>query len=144
MNPPPCAVLDTNVFISSFIFRKRTFRLVELWQSNQFDWIISPDIQKEYLSVVAKPKFHQTQQEIKLISVFLEAAIKVGTIKKVVPKIKLNIIKEDPEDNRFIECAVAGGADYIVSGDAHLLNLKCYQDILILPPHAFLGLFTSA
>jgi len=44
---------------------------------------------------------------------------------------------EDPDDNKFIECAVAGNCKIIVSGDKHLLNLAGYHGIIILPPRKF-------
>jgi uncharacterized protein len=48
------------------------------------------------------------------------------------------VIKEDPDDNRVLECAEAGGADYIVSGDRHLLRLKVHSRIPILTARQFL------
>lgn len=56
------------------------------------------------------------------------------------PQIKLDVIQDDPGDNKVLECAAAGGADYIVSGDRHLLDLKEYRGIVILPPAGFLTL----
>jgi predicted nucleic acid-binding protein len=51
----------------------------------------------------------------------------------------LAVIQDDPADNKFLACAVAGNADYIVSGDRDLFTLKQYQGAAILPPHAFLA-----
>jgi len=48
------------------------------------------------------------------------------------------VIKEDPADNKFLECALAADAKYIVSGDRHLLSLKTFKSIRILPPTEFL------
>ncbi|MCK4401242.1 hypothetical protein KAW08_02915 [bacterium] len=48
------------------------------------------------------------------------------------------IIKEDPSDDSFIHCAVQGNADYIISGDKHLLNLEEYQGIKIVKPADFI------
>jgi len=58
----------------------------------------------------------------------------------VVPKEKLHIVYKDPTDNKIVECAVAGNADYIVSGDKHLLDLKRYGGIDIISPARFLKL----
>lgn len=52
---------------------------------------------------------------------------------------KVNIITQDPDDNKFIEAAIAGKADYIISQDKHLLNLKEYNGIKIIIPEEFLG-----
>ena len=59
------------------------------------------------------------------------------------PDVKLNIIEEDPSDNKYLECAVSAGAQYIVSGDKHLLGLRSYQGVEILTPAAFLALLQS-
>jgi putative PIN family toxin of toxin-antitoxin system len=53
---------------------------------------------------------------------------------------EIKIISEDPEDNMFIECAIANDADYIISGDKHLLELESYKIIMILSPASFLQL----
>ena len=52
--------------------------------------------------------------------------------------LKLDVIKQDPKDNKFLECAVAAHASYVLSGDQHLLNQKQYRDILIFSPRQFL------
>ena len=57
--------------------------------------------------------------------------------------IKIEIIKDDPDDNKFIECAVTNNADYIISGDNHLLNLREYENIKILSPKEFLNYYNS-
>ncbi len=51
---------------------------------------------------------------------------------KVTPKENVEVIREDPEDNKFLDCAVAGKADYIVSGDQHLLELNEHEGIKIV------------
>lgn len=53
---------------------------------------------------------------------------------------KINLIKDDPQDNKFLECALEGKAKFIISGDDHLLALKEYGQILIVTPAAFLSL----
>ncbi len=62
--------------------------------------------------------------------------MQIGVI--VIPKESINIIKEDPDDNKFIEAAIAGKADLIVSQDRHLLKLKNYGKIKIITPEEFL------
>ncbi|PTL35659.1 hypothetical protein CLG94_07790 [Candidatus Methylomirabilis limnetica] len=52
----------------------------------------------------------------------------------------LTVISEDPPDDHYLECAIEGDADYIVSGDQHLLELGEYQGIRILTPRAFLNI----
>ena len=56
----------------------------------------------------------------------------------VYPKIKINLVKDDPDDNKFIEAAITGNAEYIISQDKHLLRIKKYKEIKILSPEQFL------
>ena len=60
---------------------------------------------------------------------------------KIIPKIKNDIIKEDPKDNKFLDCAVSANTGYIISGDEHLLSLKEFKGIKILSPAEFVKLF---
>lgn len=133
------AVLDTNVFVSAFVFKKEVYVLAEAWLQGKFVWVLSPAIEKEYLDVIRRPKFQQTQEEIEEIGNLLEEAKKSILMEYVEPEKRLHIISEDPKDNMFLECAVAGKADYIVSGDRHLLELKQYRGILIFSPRVFLA-----
>jgi uncharacterized protein len=57
---------------------------------------------------------------------------------RVTPRRRVEVVKEDPDDNRILECALAAGADIIVSGDGHLLGLTAYEGIAILTPREFL------
>ena len=54
--------------------------------------------------------------------------------------VKLAVVKKDPDDNKILECAVSCNADYVVTGDRHLLDLKEYQRIKIITPKQFLEL----
>ena len=56
---------------------------------------------------------------------------------------RINIVKEDPDDDKFIEAAFAGKAEYIISKDRHLLNINQYSGVKILPPEDFLALFNG-
>ena len=59
---------------------------------------------------------------------------------QVIPTKKINVIKEDPTDNKFLECAVESHADYIVSGDKHLKRLKEFKKIKIVTVNKFLDI----
>jgi predicted nucleic acid-binding protein len=60
---------------------------------------------------------------------------------RVTPRRRVNAVKDDPDDNRILECALAARADVIVSGDGHLLRLTAYEGITILTPRSFLTHF---
>ena len=80
-------------------------------------------------------------QPRKTMAALIKRLQPVATV--VAPPPSLNIIKDDPADNRVLECAVAGKASYIVTGDAHLLQLKEYQRIVILNPAGLLLLLAN-
>ena len=63
--------------------------------------------------------------------------------KKVEPKLKLHVINEDEEDNKILECALAAGADIIVTGDKHLLSLGNFKKAKILTPRDFFASFKN-
>jgi predicted nucleic acid-binding protein len=56
------------------------------------------------------------------------------------PKSKISVVKDDPDDNKFLECAEEGGASYVVSGDGHLLGVGEYKNIQALSPATFIAL----
>ena len=56
---------------------------------------------------------------------------------------KLDIIKEDPDDNKFLEAAIAGNADFIISQDNHLLKLKEFNNVKIIIPEEFLKIINN-
>ena len=129
-------VIDTNVFISALLFRGPTIRLVSFWQKGTVSVLLSSEVLKEYAKVLSYPKFKLTKKEIKGI-------IEQELLPYVIPvKVKnhLNIITQDPEDNKFLELAKEGSADYILSGDKHLLELKNFRGIKIVTPAEFVSL----
>lgn len=123
----PRVIVDTNVFVSAAILKGKSADLMAYWKEDKFIWLFSTDIFDEYFEVIARSKFGQEEKDIReLADLLTEKAIAIDC------KFKLNIVKDDPDDNKFLECAVAGEADYIVSGDQHLLNLREYKNIPIL------------
>ena len=129
----PKVVVDTNVFISAAFLKGISSVLIEKWKENKFILLFSPDIFDEYFEVIARPKFRQEEKDIReLAELLTERGVAVE------PQTQLDVIKEDPNDNKFLECAIAGEANFIISGDRHLLNLKQYKGIKVLKLSAFL------
>jgi len=129
----PKIVIDTNVFISAVLFRGQTSRLVSLWQKGAVSVLMSPAILKEYARALAYPKFKLTRREIRGI-------IEQELLPYIIPvrvKNRLHVIAQDPSDNKFLELAKEGKADYILSGDNHLLDLKTFRGIQIITPNEF-------
>ncbi len=130
------AVLDTNVVISIAIEGGRLQSLAAAWREARFRWLISQEIFDEYLRVLTYPRFELSSEDIQRI-VELEIRpyaelIHVTTHVRAIP--------EDPSDDKFLDCAVDGRADWIVSGDQHLLRLKTFRGIRIGSPREFLHL----
>ena len=129
------AVLDANVIVSALLFRGITSQLVPLWQGRKFLPLVSKAIVEEYLRVLAYSRFHLTLEEVKAL---VERQILPFVSPVEVREVPL-VIKEDPSDSIFPACALKGKAHFIVSGDRHLLNLKIYHRIPIVPPATFLS-----
>ncbi len=128
-------VLDTNVIISALLFGGNPDKILNLANEGVIKLIISPFILDETTNVLMR-LFNWVEGEIQAV---LTAIQEIAVV--VQPQVKLSIIKEKDSDNRILECAVSGKADFIVSGDTkHILPLKEYQGIKILSPAEFLAL----
>jgi putative PIN family toxin of toxin-antitoxin system len=115
------------------VFGGKPREVFELILRGQIKLAISEEILNEVRGVLSGKKFQYPQQVIHSILNALEHLAEF-----VVPQKKVNIIKNDPDDNRVLECALEAGAHLIVSGDSHLLELKRYHDIEIISPSDFL------
>jgi len=130
------AVIDTNVFISSVLFEGASQQLIDCWKKAKFIFLMSKPILEEYIKVLSYPKFKLSQDEIKEI---VEEEL-LPFVEVVVIKSSISVIKEDPFDNIFLSTALEGKADFIVSGDRHLLDLKEYRGIRIIEINNFIKL----
>lgn len=134
----PRVVLDTNVIISS-LWGGKPGEVVDSWKDGRILLLVSFTILREYLAVCAR--FGLTDAQLKERGLlFLESPFSA----LVHPHSSIDVITEDPPDNRFLECAVDGSADFIVSGDQHLLRLKTFREIQILSPADFLKRLSEA
>lgn len=130
-------VIDTNVLISGII-QKNGFphKVVKLWEKGNLILVTSIPMIEEAKKVLNYPKikgkFNLKDGEIKQTILNL---LKYSILIYNPPA--LNVIKEDPEDNKILSTAIEGRADYIVSGDSHLLRLKNYKGIKIITPRMF-------
>ena len=125
-------VLDTNVIFSSF-WGGNPKRILERWKTGHLTLLISLPILEEYLAVLARLGFTETQLKEEGI-LFLQSP----ATSLIHPSRTFEAIPQDPSDNKFLDCAVEGKADAIISGDKHLLTLKAFHDIAILTPADFL------
>ena len=127
------AVLDTNVYISAFLYPERAiFQIVHLAARHRYHLLISPAIIREVGRVMREDLAWEEHIRMSHLKTLTKAA------EIVIPQLTLSVIREDPPDNRILECAVEGRAHLIVSGDRHLRRLKIYQGIPIVRPTDFL------
>jgi putative PIN family toxin of toxin-antitoxin system len=132
-------VLDTNVLVSALISRQGApGEILEAWERDQFDLVVSKATLDELGRVLHYPKI---QKKYNLPFEHLDRFLRTisGQAILVNPTKELKVIKADPSDNRYLECAKEGDAAYIVTGDKHLLELGEYEGIIILPPAGFLA-----
>lgn len=123
------AAIDTNVFVSSF-FGGIPLRVVEHWFSGSLTLCVSKPVLKEYFDVLSRFELEDKSLLYRLMSAF-EKNFNLLFVNN--PKEQL-WIKEDPPYNKFISCAIALKAEYIVSGDAHLRKLQNIGNIKIISP----------
>lgn len=127
-------VLDTNILVSGIFWGGIPNKILEEWVSEKFELLLSEDILKEYERVLFKISKGKKDQ---LVNQWLLFIAENSLIVNVKNRFKLSV---DPDDDKFIECAVAGNAKYIVSGDSHLLDLKNVMNIEILLASEFINI----
>jgi hypothetical protein len=126
-------VVDTNVFVSSF-FGGKPRQIIDLWKTGKILLCLSSGIVDEYMEVLRRLTLENEVELRQLLRLFAKGHHIVFT--HATPALK--VVFEDPDDDKFIECAVALDSRYIVTGDKALLALKNYMGIRILSPHEFL------
>jgi len=129
------AIRDSNVFISGVFWKGPPFEILKAWQEQRFRLAMSLPIVEEYRRVL--DEFTKERAAPVLMSV-----LKVVELysEMVEPVSFSEPVCSDPDDDKFLEAAIAAGADYIVSGDTALLNLKSYHGVEIVRPSRFLKL----
>jgi putative PIN family toxin of toxin-antitoxin system len=125
-------VADTNVFISALMFGGLPGRFLDLALRRRFTLVTSEALLDE-LDEKLRGKFAVSKSDALAIRARLKSNANL-----VEPDFQLNAVPDDPDDNRVLECAVAGKADSVVSGDRHLLRIGCYEGIAIVTVRQFL------
>ena len=124
-------VLDTNTLISGLLWDGNESIVIEKAEKKEIKIFISYQMLEELEGVLKRKKFSKKLEGKKYT--VEKAVAKIALIATLIePNIDIDIIKEDPEDNRVLECAVSARATVIVSGDSHLLNLNDYAGIQII------------
>lgn len=124
--------LDTNIYVSGLNYSGNPYQMLELARAKKVLVAVSDDILDEVKRVLQE-KFrwpeHRAAQARRDIGAFSQ---------HVSPASRIDVVKEDPDDDRVLECAVAAASDYIVTGDNHLLRLGHYKGIRIVRVTDFL------
>ena len=138
------AVLDTNVIVSGVIKEDGPSGQIlrQCLQEKTFITVTSLEILAEVREVLRRDKIRKyhgwTEEEIDNFVAFLytQSVITEG-------KLTVNRIAKDFADNKFLACAQEGGADYLVSGDSHLIDIQAFEGTQIITPAAFLAVLRS-
>ena len=132
-------VIDTNVFVSSF-FGGNPRKIIDLWKDDKITLCLSRAILDEYVDVLCRIGLKNESELKELLSLFSKGF----NILFVIKTPKIQIIKNDPDDDKFVECAMALKADVVITGDREVLAVKEYAGIRILTPQQFLANYREA
>ena len=125
-------ILDTNVLASGLFFSGVPLRILNGIKQNKCALVLSSDIVDEYKRTINKLAHHSpdinAEAQLKLIIMSSEICQ---------PKMLIEPVCQDPDDDKFVACAVTGNVKIIVSGDKHLLDVSGYSGIEVLSPRQF-------
>jgi len=131
-------ILDANQFVSALLKQaSNSSRLLDLVHAGDVRLLVSEKIITEIDRVIRYPKVKKIHRrsdsnlDTFIIKIIRAAQMVSGTL-------KLRVIEEEPTDDKYLECAIEGEADFIVSGDKHLKNLGSFREIPIVSPAEFL------
>ncbi len=125
------AVVDTNVFVSALLGSRTNISLYEAFRRRRFTLILSPELLAEMIEVLNRPEFRIPSYRIVQLVELIGHQAEIVT-----PTVRISDCR-DPKDNMVLECASAGGADYIVTGDKDLLSMNPYRGISIVTVSEF-------
>lgn len=111
-------VLDTNALLVALPSNSRHYPIFHRLVKNRYTLLISTDIYLEYLEVLSQ------KASPSAVETFVDVVYKLQNIEVVDVRYFWNLIAADPDDNKFVDCALAGNADYLVTNDNHFNVLK--------------------
>lgn len=129
-------LLDTNILISALGWNGKPKELFRKCLEGELELITSVKQLEELHRVMNYPKFNFSEEQKGL---FLSIIMEVATLVETSGKVKR--VKEDPNDDFILETALVGNAEYIISGDPHLLNIKTFTGIKIVTAAEFLDTY---
>lgn len=127
-------VLDTNVFVSGVFFSGPPYRILDAWRRGRIQLVVSPEILAEYrrvgLALSKQFKSVTLQPFLELLAVHAEVVAAAALPEQVCT---------DPDDDKFLACAISARAKFVCSGDKALLKTSGYKGVLVLTPKEFLA-----
>ncbi len=130
--------VDTNILLSGTFWMGTSYRILELIKNKEIILVLSDEIIKEFNKILNYEKIKEKIEDKNLeVLITLKEIISVSEM--VIPKRKIEVIKEDSSDNKILECAVEGKVNYLITNDNHLLKIKSFEGIKIIKPEDFLN-----
>lgn len=131
-------VIDTNVWISGLLWKGSPWKILRLVEEQKIEAWATTSMLIELETSLAYPRLQPRLIELNLeiIDLLAFAADQVSLIEleRIEP-----VVKDDPDDDVFVSCALAAQARYIISGNKHLLKLERWQEMNVVTPHEFLA-----
>ena len=129
-------VPDTNVYISALLWTGIPHRLLRLAEADALTLVTTPAIMEELREVLGRAKFTLRIRTLQTsVAELMESLLSVV---EVIPDLAIEpVIKRDPDDDKILACAVTAQAEWLISGDDHLLSLERYKGIPIVTPSQF-------
>jgi putative PIN family toxin of toxin-antitoxin system len=130
-------VVDTCVLISAVLWTGLPHRLIELAEAGDITICVSGEILQEFREVLSRPKFKgKIQDRLTTVEEIMQGVLRLAALYPAPPPDE--IVQTDPDDDKFIACALAAGAKYLISGDSHLLDLEEHTGVCIVTVREFL------
>lgn len=132
----PRVVFDTNIVASASFWEGSPKDCLRVWQSGRCEALVSSAILAEYLEITDRLAARYPDRNPVRWGAALAASAEL-----IFPNVRIRGVTTDPDDEMFLECAIAGEADFLVSGDkGHLQSLGLVREVRIVSPKVFLGL----
>ena len=127
-------ILDTNVLISGIFFSGPPHQILEAWRDSKVQFVVSPEILEEYYRVSES----LSEQFPKVAVAPILDLITIESYLVQAPAFS-DPVSDDPDDDKFLACALASNTKVIISGDKHLLRLSGYCGLDVLRPSKFVN-----
>jgi len=130
-------VIDTSVLISGVLWTGLPHRLIELAEAGKITPCMTGEILQEFREVLSRPKFaSKIRERLTTVEEIMQSVLRLVALYPPSPPVK--VVLADPDDDKFIACAIAAGAKYLISGDDHLLDLEKHAGVDIVTVREFL------